>query len=328
MRLFAQSINTISTFCLAIVAAMALSGCNGQAALTTEAQQAPVQHQEAAPESAAKPALTFDSFAAMGDFGCGLPGQYALAAGLVRDYPKAPYTHMLLLGDLIYPDGDVKQFGEAYFTKPYKPLAQAGVQFIAALGNHDVLTTHTQASMAFFNMPARYYPVSLGAYTDVFVIDTNTFNSLQAAWLKTQLAQSRKPWRIVIGHHPVYSSGEHGNSNSLIKLLKPVLESAAQTSAQTPTETPIIYLAGHDHNYERFALKQNVQYIISGGGGASLRGFGKPESGSMVRLSVHHYLRALATADTLTLYAIDATGKTIDSIKLTKQDAAQAKPAA
>jgi len=45
----------------------------------------------------------------------------------------------------------------------------------------------------------------------------------QYAWINATLAASTADWLIVVGHYPVYSSGEHGNTADLQKNLKPML---------------------------------------------------------------------------------------------------------
>ena len=51
--------------------------------------------------------------------------------------------------------------------------------------------------------------------------------------LEANLALSTAPWKIVVGHHPVYSSGSgHGGSPDLISNLNPILQ---QYGAQVRT---------------------------------------------------------------------------------------------
>lgn len=47
--------------------------------------------------------------------------------------------------------------------------------------------------------------------------------------LEKNLNQSTAKWKIVLGHHPVYSYGEHGNTAELIEGLKPILEVSIRT---------------------------------------------------------------------------------------------------
>jgi 3',5'-cyclic AMP phosphodiesterase CpdA len=115
-----------------------------------------------------------------------------------------------------------------------------------------------------------YYKVAVSPLVDFFAINTNTFNKTQEIWLETALAQSKTPWKIVYGHHPLYSTGAHGQDNDL-KVLRNRLEPLFRKYRVDA------YLAGHDHNYERFATfstqAKGLPYLqlVSGGGGAYLR---------------------------------------------------------
>jgi hypothetical protein len=246
-------------------------------------------------------------FVAMGDMGSRLPGQTAMARQLYRAYQREPFAFVLMLGDNIYPNGDVAKWGKASFLDPYAPLLKCGVRFYAALGNHDVLDGHGPASMAFFGMPARYYTFEQGPVR-FFALDTNQFDAVQQQWLKHGLGASSAPWNVVFGHHPVYSSGMHGNTRGLLERLRPILTAAA-------TGRNVVYLAGHDHNYERFKpLDGGVHYIVSGGGGASLRPFSKKiRAGSVRRAVAYHAVWLEATAQRLGFTTRDAQGRVLDA---------------
>ena len=101
-------------------------------------------------------------------------------------------------------------------------------------------------------MPARYYTFKKGS-AEFFVIDTNAFNTKQADWLKDALAKSTAVWKIVYGHHPIYSYGSHGNTASLIKKLLPLLKNQAD-----------FYVAGHDHDQQLLKPEENVHFVVSG----------------------------------------------------------------
>lgn len=257
-------------------------------------------------------------FIAFGDSGSGLSGQKNIAAQMFQQYQQEPFSFALMLGDNLYPDGNVKKYGEERFTKPYKPLLNKGVLFFAALGNHDVDSGFMADQIAFFKMPAAYYDVSVGNI-QVFILNTNQFDATQKRWLADKLAKSNASWKIVAGHHPVYSSGLHGASKTLLKELKPLLEK----------HNVDLYLAGHDHNYERFLPMNGVTYIVSGGAGASLRGFHSPMPNSEVRLSKFHFLRFEVTPTTMIMKVIDPDGVILDQMVLEKSaKKASLKPAA
>ncbi len=249
-------------------------------------------------------------FIAFGDWGAGTPFQRDVAAQVNSLYEKTPFDAALLLGDNIYPVGDIKKFGKVYFTDMYAPLIRGGVNFIVALGNHDEHEGHEKDQLAFFRMPGYYYVVSKPKI-DFFVLDTNTFakDQVQQKWLSKALAQSRAEWKIVLAHHPLYSSGEHGQNIPLQKVLEPIL-------VKNHVD---LYLAGHDHDYERFAPIQGVQHVVSGGGGAYLRRFEKPLPGSLVRVQANHFLKFELKNGDLKMWAVDKTGKVIDQAEWSKE---------
>ena len=246
-------------------------------------------------------------FVAIGDTGSRLPGQYTTAKALVKAYEDKPFEFVLLLGDNIYPHGDVSKYGEAGFTQPYGPLLKAGVPFYVSLGNHDVLFGHKAAQLKFFKMPSAYYVVKKGT-ADFFVIDTNDFGTTQQQWLKQSLKASNAPWKIVFGHHPILSSGKHGPNKQLMATLAPIL---AEQKVN-------LYLAGHDHNYERFKPQQGVTYVVSGGGGASLRSMDAIAPESAYHKTTHHFVRFVATPRQLKAEALDPDLTVIDQFSLKK----------
>ena len=93
-----------------------------------------------------------------------------------------------------------------------------------------------------------------GGYPDVVKQDT----AQQIRWLASELS-SKEQWKIVFGHHPVYSaSTKHGDTPEMIKRVKPLLE---KYHAQ-------FYFCGHDHDFQH--LRENgkkVNYIVTGTGG-------------------------------------------------------------
>ncbi|CAI5509895.1 unnamed protein product [Closterium sp. Naga37s-1] len=64
----------------------------------------------------------------------------------------------------------------------------------------------------------------------------------QIETLRAALASSTAKWKIVIGHHPVRSTGENGDSAELVQYLNPILKEHQVD----------FYMNGHDHNLELF----------------------------------------------------------------------------
>lgn len=63
--------------------------------------------------------------------------------------------------------------------------------------------------------------------------------STQWDWIEAQMKASTADYLLVVGHYPVYSVCEHGNTQTLISHLRPLL---IQYNAH--------YLMGHDHCME------------------------------------------------------------------------------
>jgi acid phosphatase len=178
-----------------------------------------------------------------------------------------PFPLALLAGDNIYTNGEMEKI-EAVFERPYKALLQAGVKFHACLGNHDIRTANgdRQIRYAPLNMAGRYYTVRQGP-VQFFALDTNhnaDWRS-QYVWLEQTLSQSDAPWKVVFGHHPIYSSGRYGTNPNLINLLSPLF---TQHGVQ-------LYLNGHEHDYERSQPMYGTTYLVCGIGGARLRPMGR-----------------------------------------------------
>lgn len=260
--------------------------------------------------SLATPSLSFMAF---GDSGSGLSPQRLLAKQMLAQHARAPFELALVLGDIIYETGDIQTYGQTRYRDVYAPLMAQGVVFRPALGNHDLVDGFRPAILTFYGMPGRYYQFRQGS-VDFFALDTNIpDDARQRQWLVKALAASTAPWKIVYGHHPLYSSGEHGSSGELQRWLQPLFTQYGVA----------LYLCGHDHDYERLGPIQGVTYVVSGGGGASLRGFSaRPHALSKARAKAYHFLRAQATADTLSLSAIGLQGQTLDTITLSAAKAA------
>lgn len=246
----------------------------------------------------------------VGDTGAGTTAQAQIASLLLAHQKASGSTTFIHLGDLIYPRGDFTRTGNALYTKYYQPLEDAGMKLYPVLGNHDVVDGFNPKALDFYQIPNRYYQFSLskGKTTiDCFGIDTNIFNdTAQQQWLNQALKQSQAQWKIVYGHHPMVSSGQHGDNATLNKYLKPLL-------AKYQVD---LYLAGHEHDYERFNPINGTVHIVSGGGGAYLRKFKRQALQSAARISTHHFLHLMVNQDTLAGKAIDHTGKVIDQFSI------------
>lgn len=198
-------------------------------------------------------------FLVLGDSGTGSRRQFELAERMVAAHAQFPFEFAVMLGDNIYgreaPAEYVKRF-----ERPYKGLLDMGVQFFAALGNHD---SPNQRFYKGFNMDGRrYYSFTRGP-VQFFAMDSTYMDRAQIEWLTRELGGSRARWKIAFAHHPLYSSGaRHGSEEDLRALIEPLFVEYGVD----------VVLAGHEHFYERVKPQQGIYYFTSGAAGKLRRG--------------------------------------------------------
>mmetsp|Transcript_31229 Transcript_31229/g.56862 ORF Transcript_31229/g.56862 Transcript_31229/m.56862 type:complete len:257 (+) Transcript_31229:1-771(+) len=73
-------------------------------------------------------------------------------------------------------------------------------------------------------------------------------------WLQETLKKQRADWIIVVGHHPIFSAADHGNSKALRETLLPMLRHYGADA----------YIAGHDHNQQLLLEDGGPTHIVSG----------------------------------------------------------------
>lgn len=212
-----------------------------------------------------EPLLRFISVA---DTGTGAQGQYAVAKAMTQYHSQNPFNLAILAGDNIYNHGEFEKIS-AVFERPYQKLLQQGVKFHACLGNHDIRTDNGDKQVTYpgFNMQGRYYTFRRDS-VQFFALDTNHNADWknQLVWLEQELSRSDAPWKIVFGHHQIYSSGVYGINQPFIETLVPMFKKYGVQ----------LYINGHDHNYERTKSINGTTYLICGGG-AGLRPVGRSE---------------------------------------------------
>lgn len=225
------------------------------------------------------------NFLVLGDWGRnGEPDQTAVATQMGIAAQAMDAKFIIAVGDNFYEDGvssvDDPQW-QSSFEKVYvAPSLQ--VPWWVALGNHDY-HGNCDAQIAYsktskrWNMPARYFTrtekIDADNAVDFFFLDTMpmaTFDAdemkfhgnvkhesvpEQMAWFESVLKTSTAPWKIVIGHHPVFSGGEHGDTPYIVEHVLPLLEKYKVQA----------YFNGHDHDLQHLQAG-SVNLFCSGGG--------------------------------------------------------------
>jgi tartrate-resistant acid phosphatase type 5 len=179
------------------------------------------------------------------------------------------------------------QFEEMYPTKDF------GCPAYAILGNHDYQfwpESKVDAELEYarqgktrWTLPSRWYRFELPEKNPLITflaLDSNmpfadgssrkglnfTLTEEQRAqqlrWLETALERPRTtPFLVVMGHHPVYSDGMHGDHSVLVREWDPLFRNYRVHA----------YLAGHDHDMQHLEFENHpTSFFLSGGGGATL----------------------------------------------------------
>ncbi|MEO0967702.1 MAG: metallophosphoesterase [Cyanobacteria bacterium J06639_18] len=207
-------------------------------------------------------------FVSVADTGTGGYGQYSVAQSMVNYRRQNPYDLVVLAGDNIYTNGEIEKINSA-FERPYASLLRQGVKFYAVLGNHDIRTANGEPQVKYFgfNMQGRYYTFNRGP-VQFLALDTNRNADWQnqLLWLEKELSNSKAIWKIVFGHHQIYSSGVYGVNKPFIDVLTPIFQKYGVQ----------LYINGHEHNYERTRPINGTTYMVCGCG-ANTRPVGRSQ---------------------------------------------------
>jgi hypothetical protein len=264
-------------------------------------------------EFAVRPAGSAIRVVAFGDFGDGSEGQRATAGAIGREHARTPFDFGLTLGDNFYEEGSKAPDDprwKAWWEDLYAPL---GIRFHATLGNHDWKLPDSPAAeilyssrSASWDMPSPYYSFTAGD-VQFFALDTNEISRQQLAWLDGALGRSGARWKVVYGHHPIYSAGQHGDSERLIRELLPVLRNRAD-----------VYLAGHDHDMQHLSPDGGVHFFVAGAGGAHQRPMHPHPRTLFARTDQHGFAVLEADAGKLTVRFVADDGSEIYGYTLRK----------
>jgi hypothetical protein len=179
-----------------------------------------------------------------------------------------------VLGDTVYERGTRREFRRCYHPTWGTELRRTR----PALGNHEYRWRSAAGYFDYFGRRAGargdgWYSYELGRW-HVVVLNTNCSRvrcgprSRQYGWLRRDLSKSKKPCTLAYGHHPRFSSGFDGPHPVLRPLFRLMYAHGVE-----------LYLAGHDHHYERFApvrpdgrvdRRQGLRQFVVGTGGRSL----------------------------------------------------------
>jgi predicted phosphodiesterase len=235
-----------------------------------------------------------------GDSGRQLDGTAGSVERIGRD---EPFDALVLLGDNVYPSGQVDRLDETVF-EPFAGVLDQGADLLAILGNHDVISSDGSDQMEALGMPGRWWSREFGDEVLLVGLDSNDLDDRQLRFLDEELAASDATWKIVALHHPPYSAGYQGSVEELRDTVVPILE---RHGVQ-------LVLSGHDHDYQRSELLDGVTYVVTGAGSGTRR-TGEQDF-TAVSFSWPHFLDLAITGDRLVGRAVGADGTVADEFVL------------
>lgn len=274
------------------------------------------------PAQARQPDLPF---VVIGDWGrAGAHEQRAVGVTMGRTAAAISSRFTVNVGDNFYENGvdsvDDPQWVESFEAIYADPALSTPWHSI--LGNHDY-RGNVEAQLRYkgserWRMPGRFYARSEcladGTLVDFFHIDTSPFvvgyrgtkvriegqnPSAQLSWLDRALGASVAAWRIVVGHHPVFTAvgGKH-DTPELIAQLFPLLKRHGVQA----------YMGGYVHNLQEVNI-DSIRFITSGAGSK----LGKVRSMERPGFAVerHGFVVAGLSRDTLSLRYIDVDGRVL-----------------
>jgi tartrate-resistant acid phosphatase type 5 len=275
------------------------------------------------PAEAQAPSL---AYVAIGDWGRGgADDQYQVAAQLGKRAAAIGSRFTLSLGDNFYEDG-VADTEDPQWLCSFEAIYTAPAlqrPWHVILGNHDYRGS-VEAQLAYgaksrrWRMPSRYYKrteeIGGGVRADYFHLDTSPFvlsyrgtkvaidgqdPAVQLNWLERELAASQAAWKIVIGHHPVFTvAGGDKNTKELIELLHPLLLRHGVH----------VYVNGHIHN-QQYLEVDGIHYITTGAGSQALP---VPPFGSgQFTSDAHGFMSVEHSADAFRFALLDEAGKVL-----------------
>lgn len=222
-----------------------------------------------------------------------------LAALVRRERPD----RLLYLGD-VYEHGTAREFRQGYDTL-YGSLAR---RTIATPGNHEWDNRAVGYRPYWRSKLGRPLPDwhshTLPGGWQVLSLSSESPHgrgSPQARWLARAV---RRPGtcRIAIWHRPRWSSGWHGDQPDMTPLWNGLRGHAR------------LVLSGHDHDLQRFADRDGLRQIVSGGGGRPNVPLPRPSQGTLrfVNRTTPGGARLRLTRGHATIELVAASGRVLD----------------
>jgi 3',5'-cyclic AMP phosphodiesterase CpdA len=217
----------------------------------------------------------------------GQADQLKVAKAMDKVGSECSYDFIVSTGDNFY-DAGVDSGGDVLWNMSYEYVytgSQLQCPWYVVLGNHDYRGAPS-AEIAYSDISTRwklhskYFKEQFSAggneSVEMFFMDSNPYqkdllvagsaypelNALdtvsQNGWIESGLRNSSAEWKLVIGHHPLYTCGGRKNQRQYMRKFEGLFN-----------ETHVdAYFCGHEHDLQVHKPEGSVTYFVSGGGGS------------------------------------------------------------
>jgi len=239
-------------------------------------------------------------------------------------------------GDNFYENG-VASIDDPLWLSSFENIYNGGnllMEWRPVLGNHDY-RGNVQAQIDYskksrrWNMPAKYYSTEYKVCDNQKIlfafIDTNPFDlsyykkenyrnvwnedtTSQKKWLDSLLSASNADWKIVIGHHPLYTGGLRKDEKTNVKTAFESMFNRHNVNA---------YFCGHEHDLQHIKTESKFHHFISGAG-SQVRPTGKIPA-SLFAESTQGFMIANVVCNKLFIAVVDFKGNVIYQTTVEKQ---------
>ena len=249
---------------------------------------------------------------------------------------KKNVSFVMSMGDNFYPDGVIST-SDPQWNKSFEDIYTSyslNTAWYTCFGNHDYRGS-IEAQLDYskvsrrWRTTERYYSfersIPNSAEKVIFIfIDTNPFDATlnrkshsdlekqdttsQLFWLEKTLATTTAKWKIIVGHHPLFTTGvRRGKMLDVRKSFLPIFEKYKVD----------VYFAGHEHDLQHQKPIGFTHYFVSGAGSA-IRPVTKDSIQTKFAISDNGFMSVQQQQDTLKLQVINYLGKELYKTDIVK----------
>ncbi|MET3729578.1 exopolysaccharide biosynthesis protein/Icc-related predicted phosphoesterase [Fictibacillus halophilus] len=247
---------------------------------------------------------------------------------ILGDLNNKDLSFMIHVGDLIDESSKFKQWDDSLAALSQYSNIRA-TDLVTALGNHEYMgDADGSLAKAILNLPKNGPDVDKGGTYSVdynnmhiavlgYTSDADILNQ-QLEWLKQDMKNSDKPWKILVTHKPPYYTNPFGGNEIMKEKIPPVADELGID----------LVFSGHDHSYGRTKkLKDGKEdtngtiYVVAGTTGNKHYDAVADEKFEFVNMdNIAVSMHAKVDKDKITFRTTSSDGELIDEFTVINED--------